>query len=432
MTQLFHRQNLLYFAGIKMKLFRRRLQPVAFFLCFLYVTYVMRPSTRQRRFGHLETMLPSLHLQGIGTVLPERNFSEYDINLGPPSHEEICRDLRQHHFFARKKGWRRSCSADSESRLLAHTGENLAGSLLVGKTKERRHMKSYSKLKETLGFVWYDFVEGLDVKFESCKVVVATAIFGAQDDFHQPVGTQKFSGGLVCFIAFIDLVTLERMGLSRKEKCGVWHLVSHPYVDNFSMDPRLASRLPKLLLPSYFPGTFFNIWVDSKLQLRVDILAAIDYFLVQRGASFAVSKNHVRSNVYDEARKLHRMFHTVLSVNDTYDDHRTLLLSKAIEMYKNRGFDGEGLPDAGLLFWKNDAYCEDLSLEWFEEIVKFPYGRDQVALAHSIWTQGRREVNMLDRCEYTFMVNEIGHKMRNGQRSVTPDMQWTRSEPRSR
>ena len=71
----------------------------------------------------------------------------------------------------------------------------------------------------------------------------------------------------------------------------------------------MKARLVKALLPYHFPHADYSIWVDSKLQMNRDPLLLIHRHLHQPGADVAVSENHVRDNVFDEADKLAKMFH---------------------------------------------------------------------------------------------------------------------------
>lgn len=344
-------------------------------------------------------------------------FSELDfeyLDLNSTVSRRSCFDGRRGPVFQRKKGWRLQCRSDAY--LLSRTGENIVENLREQPLRhsyrsERYQFPRHPKLR--LKDEGRHFFDKLDSKFHNCKVVVATAIFGAQDVLHQPVGLHKFSEGLVCFVAFLDRNSVDSLRLEGGAKCGVWNVVVH-YTTGFSEDPRMASRLPKLLLPFYFPAAYFAVWTDSKLQLRLDVMALVQSFLLDKKAYFAVSHNHVRADVYSEANKLKQMFHGALSVNETYDNFREITLSRAVHTYKSEDFDGQGLPDAGLFLVLNNEYTRTLLLGWFNEVIRFPYGRDQIALAYSVWKLGRDNVFFFDRCSYVAIVNEVGHRVRNG------------------
>lgn len=268
-------------------------------------------------------------------------------------------------------------------------------------------------------------------RFKECETVVVTASFGAQDTLHEPVGADPTWYGLdkVCFVAFVDKPTVEKFGYGECED--VWNVVeySHPGFP----DSRMKARLVKALLPFHFPHSKVTVWVDSKLTLNDDPSAIVDVLLelnthprktmtmnLERVFKYdvAVSENHVREDVFAEADKLTKMFHGALSVNETYDSDRTRWLSQTVKRYKDEGFKGRGLPDTGLFIRRTTPVGFELSIRWAHEILRAPFGRDQISFPYVKWIMEQRgfknRIRVFEKCFYVAAVNEVGHASRSG------------------
>lgn len=219
----------------------------------------------------------------------------------------------------------------------------------------------------------------------------------------------------------------------------------------------MKARLVKALLPYHFPHADYSIWVDSKLQLNRDPLALVGMHLFKGisnritggnggggggggdgddvAPSFfvAVSENHVRDNVFDEGEKLSKMFHANLHVNASYDNLRERLLRETVEAYRLEGFRGYGLPDTGLFLRRHDARGAAFSALWAHELLRSPFGRDQISYPYVAWVMTRQwpggqprdgrglrggggggGVNLFEKCWYVNGVNEVGHVQRSG------------------
>ena len=176
----------------------------------------------------------------------------------------------------------------------------------------------------------------------------------------------------------------------------------------------MKTRVLRALLPFFFPQATFSVWVDSKLQLQQDPFVLVTEHLTKAKTWLAVSENHVRTNIYEEGKKLAKMFSSSLSVNASYDDFRKQQLHKCLDDYRNQGFNGEGLPDAGLLLRTHTLKAIEFSLRWTEEILKYPFGRDQISFPFVVWKYGGGGVNLFNKCWYVHAVREVGHTTRSG------------------
>ena len=333
--------------------------------------------------------------------------------------------------FILKKGWRTSCGERFKhkrgkkiidnywdevlfSRPSA-VSEGFVSSLsaLADKTnfEEFRKYGNYAELALSNLFygkeVSYFIKTSLKV-FESCVLVVATASFGGQDILHRPLNVDPRSG--VCYVAFIDAETRRKYAFGKCEHS--WSVLELPKL--VWSDPRMKTRIVRALLPFYFPHATFSVWIDSKLQLQEDPVILINQHLKGKNAWLGVSENHVRSNIFEEEVKLARMFRTSLSVNETYDTFRIQELRRCLNDYRTFGFSGIGLPDAGLFLRAHTTKALEFSLRWTQEILKYPFGRDQISFPFVVWKYFESGVNLFNKCWYIRAVREVGHAARSG------------------
>jgi len=331
--------------------------------------------------------------------------------------------------FVLKSGWRNNCVKEKK---LIHddfanwwdgvkfTRSNLVDENFLPSLDElllRNDFKSFSKYGNKVEFAMNSlfvggsqkkFIRETLMRFQLCIIIVATSSFGAQDVLHHPLNFRPRDG--VCFIALVDKLTKDTYGFKDCESS--WNVIELPEV--ISDDPRMKTRIIRALLPFMFPRSTFSVWVDSKLQLQLDPLLLIEEHLVRREAYLAVSENHVRRNIYVESDKLAKMFHSTLSVNESYDNHRSNLLKKCVDSYRIEGFNGEGLPDAGLFLRSHVQEAVTFSLRWTQEILKYPFGRDQISFPYVAWKYRFSGVNLFHKCKYIEAVREVGHVQRNG------------------
>jgi len=333
--------------------------------------------------------------------------------------------------FRLKKGWRTSCGKEFEimrtdgsidtywNKVLFlrpnAVSEGFAPSLTD--LAEKSNFEEYGKYgifaESALKSLFHveemkKFIKNSLSMFQSCSLVVATASFGAQDTLHRPLDVESRHG--VCYIAFIDAKTRKIYDMGNCEES--WYVLELPKL--LWSDPRMKTRIIRALLPFFFPHATFSIWIDSKLQLQEDPAVLVNHHLEKQKAWLAVSKNHVRSNIYEEGEKLMKMFHSSLSINETYDSFRVQALLKCLSDYQKYGFNGDGLPDAGLFLRAHTTRALEFSLYWTQEILKYPFGRDQISFPFVVWKYGDNAVNLFNKCWYVQAVREVGHTIRSG------------------
>lgn len=357
-------------------------------------------------------------------------FQEQELNL-PPNCIASADGNGVTSEFTLKKGWRTSCGKEFE---LIHdkvvidrywdkvsflrpnaVSEGFLTSLsdLVIKTNFEEY-RIYGNFAELALRNLFDgeevrnFIKTSLKMFESCLLVVATASFGAQDTLHQPLNIEPRRG--VCYVAFVDAETRKKYDIGSCEHS--WNVLELPKL--VWGDPRMKTRIVRALLPFYFPYATFSVWVDSKLQLKEDPVVLVHQHLQEKEAWLAVSENHVRSNIFDEGGKLEKMFRSSLSINKTYDDFRVQELRRCLDDYRKCGFSGVGLPDAGLFLRAHTTGALEFSLRWTQEILKYPFGRDQISFPFVVWKYSEGGVNLFNKCLYVQAVREIGHATRSG------------------
>lgn len=347
-------------------------------------------------------------------------------------HAPMCAtEASDSHFFKLKSGWRIKCTKDFtitaeldrverhwEGYLFAQSNavtEGIAPSLgdMISKRNFHEYQIYGKHVEAALGHLFLStetkkFILNKLVKFQGCSLVVVTASFGAQDRLHVPLHTIHRGG--VCFVAFIDAATQRKYNMGVCEKS--WNVLVLPRV--VWTDPRMKTRVVRALLPFFFPHAGFSIWVDSKLQLQEDPILLIHKHLIESDSYLAVSENHVRKNIFEEGEKLFKMLRSSLSVNETYNEFRAQHLRRCLDDYRGYSFSGDGLPDAGLLLRVHSMKAVEFSMRWAQEILEYPFGRDQISFPFVTWKYGGGGVNLFDKCWYIQAVREVGHESRTG------------------
>lgn len=360
----------------------------------------------------------------------EAHSQEQELSL-PPSCSASVENASISREFQLKKGWRTNCGSEYkvsfDKEALNYYWDTVLflrpNPVSEGFTSSLRDLVNNSTFEEYrkygifaesalrnlfVGEEIKNFVETSLKTFQSCLLVVATASFGGQDTLHQPLHVESRQG--VCYVAFIDAETRTRYNIGECEKS--WNVLELPKL--VWGDPRMKTRVVRALLPFYFPFATFSIWIDSKLQLSVDPVVLINLHLTEKKAWLAVSENHVRSNIFEEGVKLGEMFHSALSVNETYDNFRVQELRRCLKDYRKNGFSGSGLPDAGLFLRAHTERALEFSLRWTQEILKYPFGRDQISFPFVVWKFFEDGVNLFNKCWYVQAVREVGHASRSG------------------
>ncbi|CAI8590852.1 unnamed protein product [Vicia faba] len=143
---------------------------------------------------------------------------------------------------------------------------------------------------------------------EKCdNVVVVSAIFNDHDKIRQPKGLGSKTIENMCFVMFVDNVTLkglEHHGLisieSNEYMIGVWRIVK-VVKDDLYENPAMNGIIPKYLVHRLFPNSQFSIWVDAKLQLMVDPLLLIHSLVMNENVDMAISKHPFYVHTMEEA-----------------------------------------------------------------------------------------------------------------------------------
>lgn len=212
--------------------------------------------------------------------------------------------------------------------------------------------------------------------FGSCRLVVATALFGAQDVLrpHPPAAP----GDGVCSFAFLDGCTSAALPLPPPGSDGCrmirgWCavLVSHNV-----KDLRVASRIFKLLLPRFFPHATHSLWCDGKSQMRVDPGSLLRLMLAN-SSDVGLISNPYRYSLYDEHKEVVRL--QLADPASTWAQ-RDKYLQLGVPSF-------HGLIEGTLIARRHGSYAAHLlSCLWFNEYLTFP-PRDQTSfgyIAHAL------------------------------------------------
>lgn len=216
-------------------------------------------------------------------------------------------------------------------------------------------------------------------QFSHCQVIVLTVTFGAQDKLHKAPDTGSHR---LCYVAFFDLTTAKVAFADRQDSgkhdqvINGWTVVvvyNLPYEN-----PRRNARIPKHLTHRLFPLAEFSVWVDTKLQLKVDPLLLIDQLLLKTGADFAVAQNPTRLSIHEEHKAL------VAKGMITQDE-----ANAQIGNYTAAGLPPEplGLPDTSILVRRHTRTIKLLQCLWFGELDFFTH-RDQMSFNYVLWRLG--------------------------------------------
>lgn len=128
-------------------------------------------------------------------------------------------------------------------------------------------------------------MSSLDKEYvKKCRFVVATGIFDAYDEPHQPSNISKRSKNLFCFLMVVDEVSLDflrknttvRKDVEGGKWVGIWRLIllkTPPYDE-----PRRNGKVPKILTHRLFPEAQYSIWIDGKMELIVDPLLILERY----------------------------------------------------------------------------------------------------------------------------------------------------------
>ncbi|KAM7255252.1 hypothetical protein ACFE04_020493 [Oxalis oulophora] len=258
---------------------------------------------------------------------------------------------------------------------------------------------------------------------DQCRgIVVASAIFSAFDDVHQPRNISDYSRHTVCFIMFVDEQTEAYLKansyLDSTRKIGIWRIVvvhNLPYTDG-----RRTGKIPKLLSHRMFPDARFSIWIDGKLELVADPHQILERFLWRQNATFAISRHYRRFDVFTEAE-----------ANKAAGKYDNASIDFQIEFYKTEGLTSytraklpitSDVPEGCVILREHVPISNLFTCLWFNEIDRFT-SRDQLSFStvrDKIKAKTNFNVNMFLDCERRNFVIQKYHRGVNRRAVVYP------------
>ncbi|KAJ4968545.1 hypothetical protein NE237_015246 [Protea cynaroides] len=335
-------------------------------------------------------------------------FSDYSVVLKDV--KEICKNS--------------SSSTSGLSYLSTKTESSFAGNF---STKERISYLDHrnDQMEVPCGFMKEFPVSKSDrIAMESCKeVVVVSAIFGNHDKIRQPRGLGSKTLETVCFIMFIDDITLKDLhshnlllNEGQEHKLGVWRIVrvsgELPY-ENSAMN----GVIPKHLVHRLFPNSKFSIWLDAKLQLMVDPLLLIHSLIISENVDMAISKHPYYIHTMEEAMATVRW--------KKWGNLESL--KEQMEVYCQNGLKPwtthklpytTDVPDSALILRRHGVGSNLFSCLLFNELEAFN-PRDQLAFAFIRDNMNPKiKLNMFEVEVFEQIVLEYRHNLKHGGGSV--------------
>lgn len=261
---------------------------------------------------------------------------------------------------------------------------------------------------------------------ENCRgVVVVSAIFNDHDKIRQPRGLGPETIKNACFHMFVDNVTLNRLKNhnlvsenSSELSIGAWRIVVVK-TDYLYENPAMNGVIPKYLVHRLFPNAKFSIWIDAKLQLRVDPLLLIHALVVSQKADMAISKHPFFVHTMEEAMATARW-------KKWWDVEG---LKRQMETYCEYGLQPwnpnklpytSDVPDSALILRKHGMESNLFSCLLFNELEGFN-PRDQLAFAYvRDHMRPKPKVNMFEVEVFERIAVEYRHNLKPGRGTTTP------------
>jgi len=169
--------------------------------------------------------------------------------------------------------------------------------------------------------------------------------------------------------------------------------------DPGDLDPRRASRLPKILPHRFLADYDYSIYLDANMRLR----CTPDRLVVRAGGpDFAAVRHPFRRCVYDELRVIAKLGKAPAGAVET-----------DVARYRAEGVPRNiGLYEAGLLLRRHNAPAvREIAETWWAEYERTETGRDQPALAVALWRLGRT-IATLSATERARHISIIPHVVR--------------------
>jgi glycosyltransferase involved in cell wall biosynthesis len=197
------------------------------------------------------------------------------------------------------------------------------------------------------------------------RIVVYSVLVGDYEDVKEPAVVDPAAR----YLLFTDNPSLA---------CRHWEVVAF---DTEGLNPRRASRLPKLLAHRYLPDHDVSVYIDASLRIRAgDVGRMVADCL--GGRDIALYRHYKRSCVYDE-------IDFVMNDPDRLVEDRALC-ERAREKYRAIGYPrGNGLFENGLIVRRNTEAVRVLNETWWREY-RDGAERDQFTLMYALWQTGVR------------------------------------------
>ncbi|KGN63100.1 uncharacterized protein LOC101218369 [Cucumis sativus] len=278
----------------------------------------------------------------------------------------------------------------------------------------------FVKGPKTFSSTGFDLTEDDSNYVSRCHIAVVSCIFGNSDHLRSPTGktVTRFSRKNVCFVMFMDEVTLETLSsegqtVDRMGFIGLWKIVvvkNLPYTDM-----RRVGKIPKLLPHRIFPSARYSIWLDSKLRLQYDPLLILEYFLWRKGYEFAISNHYDRHCVWEEVaqnKRLNKYNHTIIDQQFSFYQADGLKRFNASDVNKLLP---SNVPEGSFIIRAHTPMSNLFSCLWFNEVDKFT-PRDQLSFAYTYQKLKRMNpgkpfyLNMFKDCERRKIAKLFRHR----------------------
>ncbi|KAL3851488.1 hypothetical protein ACJIZ3_013370 [Penstemon smallii] len=224
------------------------------------------------------------------------------------------------------------------------------------------------------------------IAMEKCDgLVVVSAIFNDHDKIRQPRGLGSKTLDYVCFVMFVDDLTIKRLDfhniISRKSKeykIGAWRIVkvSDEYLYN---NAAMNGIIPKYLIHRLFPNSKYSIWIDAKLQLVVDPFLLIHSLVVKENVDMAISRHPYFFHTMEEAMATAR-WKKWWDVNGLKIQMETYCENGLQPWNSNKPYPTD-VPDSALILRKHSVASNLFSCLLFNELEAFN-PRDQLPFAY--------------------------------------------------
>ncbi|CAN8276771.1 unnamed protein product [Cochlearia groenlandica] len=269
-------------------------------------------------------------------------------------------------------------------------------------------------------------MSSLDKEYvKKCRYVVATGIFDAYDEPHQPSNISERSKNLFCFCMVVDEVSLDflsknttvRKDVEGGKWVGIWRLVllkTPPYDE-----PRRNGKVPKILTHRLFPEAQYSIWIDGKMELIVDPLLILERYLWRGKHTFAIAQHKHHRNIYEEADACKRRKRYARPLVDL---HMKIYRYEGLEPWSIKKSTVSDVPEGAVIIREHTAMNNLFSCLWFNE-VHLLTPRDQLSFGYVVdRLKGAFKLFMFQNCEYNSLFELHPHI-----REHSSKIEWVKS-----